>query len=80
MASTGCLESPQIFRNCGRRLTLFIYFQYVVVNIRFQLYYDDIFIPSCQIAIAVVTLTVLLEVHTVVPFRQIKYINLKMNW
>lgn len=42
MASTDCLESPQISRNCGERLTLFIYFQYVVVNISFQLCCDDI--------------------------------------
>lgn len=46
MASTDCLESHQISRNCGRRLTLFIYFQYVVVNLRFQLYDDDIYIYS----------------------------------
>lgn len=39
MASTDCLESPQISRNCGTRLTLFIYFQYAVSSIRFQLYH-----------------------------------------
>ena len=45
MASTDCLESPQISRNYGRRHTLLIYFLYVVVNIRFQLYGD--YVTSC---------------------------------